>query len=85
MAFTPNTPFDNLTRMVQTIGSDEKLRSWFSALQQKSTIARRNDIYAMLDRLRADGLDADLVSAFRLLADSRVFEAACVALEEHDR
>jgi hypothetical protein len=33
-------------------------------------------------RVRARGEEADLVASFRLLADDRVFDAACVALRE---
>jgi hypothetical protein len=80
MALNPDSALDNLTRMVQVIEGDRKLHDWFCTLAQTPTVTRRNKIYAMVQRMRAEGTDTDLVASFRLLADSRVFDAACEAL-----
>lgn len=80
MALNPDSALDNLTRMVQVIEGDRELYDWFCTLAHKSTVTRRNKIYAMVERMRAERTDADLVASFRLLADSRVFDAACEAL-----
>ena len=85
MALTTDTALNNLTRMVQVIGRDQKLRLWFAAVTQRSAVDRRNEIFAVSERMRAEGKDADLVASFRLLADSRVFEAARLALQEYDK
>jgi hypothetical protein len=80
MALNPDSALDNLTRIVQVIEGDRKLHEWFCTLAHRPTVTRRNEIYAMVERMRAEGTDADLVASFRLLADSRVFDAACEAL-----
>jgi len=85
MALNTDTALDNLTRMVQVIGRDQKLRQWFSALTQQSAVERRNEIFAASERMRAEGKDMDLVASFRLLADSKVFDAARLALQEYDK
>ena len=86
MCMTPNadTALEILTRMVQVIGPDKQLRGWFAALSQKSALERRNEIYLRSEQMRADGKDEDLVVSFRLLTDSRVFEAAKLALKDYD-
>jgi hypothetical protein len=45
----------------------------------------RNEIYSASERMRAEGKDEDLVASFRLLADTRVFDAACLALQKYDK
>ena len=84
MTISANSALNNLTRMVQVVGRDPQLRQWFSALAQKPAADRRNEIYSTSERMRADGKDEDLVASFRLLADSRVFDAARVALQKYD-
>lgn len=80
MALNPDSAFDNLTRIVQVIGGDQKLREWFFGLARLSAVRRRNEIYGVVERMTAEGQDVDLTVSFQMLADSRVFEAACVAL-----
>ena len=82
MALNRNMALDNLARIVQVIRDDRQLREWFCEVANESVVDRRNEIYAMVERLRADGEDGDLVTSFQLLADSRVFHAARVALRE---
>ena len=84
MALKPDAALDNLTRMVQVIARERRLRQWFSALTQRSSVERRNEILSMTEQMRIEGEDADLVATFRLLSDSRVFDAACLALRKHD-
>jgi hypothetical protein len=85
MTLDTESALDNLARMVQVIGRDQGLRQWFSALTQKSAVERRNEIFMTSERMRAEGKDTDLVASFRLLADSRVFDAARLALQEYDK
>jgi hypothetical protein len=82
MAITPDSALENLARMVQVIAGDPKLCAWFQKLADTSFVGRRNEIYGMVHRMSAEGQDSDLVASFQLLADSRIFEAACVALKE---
>jgi hypothetical protein len=82
MALNTDSALNNLARMVQVIGPDKQLRRWFSALGQMPTLERRNAIYSMSEQMTADGKDEDLVASFRLLADTRVFDAARLALQE---
>jgi hypothetical protein len=85
MALDTESALDNLARMVQVIGRDQALRQWFSALTQKSAVERRNEIFMTGERMRAEGKDTDLVAPFRLLADSKVFDAARLANQEYDK
>src|SRR5208282_6929932 len=85
MTLDTESALDNLARMVQVIGRDQRLRQWFSALTQQSAVERRNEIFMTSERMRAEGKDTDLVASFRLLADSRVFDAARLALQEYDK
>jgi hypothetical protein len=82
MALNRNMALDDLACIVQVIGDDRGLREWFRAMAHESAVDRRNKIYAMVERMRADGEEADLVASFQLLADSRIFRAARVALRE---
>jgi len=82
MSTSVDTALDNLTRIVQVVRRDRKLRRWFDSLSQKSALERRNAIFAMSEQMLAESEDADLVAAFHLLADARVFEAACEALAD---
>jgi hypothetical protein len=85
MTLDTESALNNLARMVQVIGRDQRLRQWFSALTQQSAVERRNEIFMTSERMRAEGKDTDLVASFRLLADSRVFDAARLALQEYDK
>ena len=85
MTLDTESALNNLARMVQVIGRDQRLRQWFSALTQQSAVERRNEIFMTSERMRAEGKDTDLVESFRLLADSRVFDAARLALQEYDK
>lgn len=58
------------------------MHEWFWAMAHESMVERRNEIYAMVERMSANREDADLAASFQLLADSRVFDAACMALGE---
>ena len=71
---------DNLARLVQVVRDDRQLHAWFCKMAQKSAVERRNEIYSMAERMRCEGEDADLAASVQLLADSRVFLAARVAL-----
>jgi hypothetical protein len=82
MAFRRDKVLNNLARIIQVIRNDRKLHEWFSRLAHKSTVERRNEIYAMLERMRAEGEDAELMASLQLLSDSKVFEAARMALGE---
>ena len=85
MPLGTDSALENLTLMVQVFGRDQQLRQWFSLLAAKPTVERRTEIYSMSERMRAEGKDEDLVASFRLLADTRVFDAARLALQKYDR
>jgi len=82
MSTTFDAALDNLTRIVRVVGDDQKLRRWFHSLSKKSAVERRNAIYVMSEQMAAQNVDADLVASFRLLADARIFDAACLALRD---
>lgn len=73
---------ENLARMVRVIRRDPDLRQWFAGLACRPADERRESIQAMRRQMTEMGKDGDLVLAFGLLADERVFEAARAALEE---
>jgi hypothetical protein len=72
---------DHLSTMVQVIRADRVLTSWFSDLTRLSAVERRNAIFGMSEKLRAQGQDPALVGCFLLLSNAQVFEAARLALE----
>jgi len=73
---------DTLARLVLVIGRDSALRQRFSHLAALSPIQRSNEIHIMAEQMAAERKDQDLVVAFRLFADPRVFQAGMVALRE---
>jgi len=77
-----DSALDTLVRLIQVIGRDRALKRWFNGLSQMPAVQRRIEIFAMTEQMRARGEDADLVASFGLLADARVFDAACKALRE---
>ena len=77
-----DSPLDSLARFVQVVGSDAALRQRFCRLASLSPVQRSNEIHIMAERMDAERKDSELVSMFRLFGDSRVFEAAMVALRE---
>jgi hypothetical protein len=82
MALNRDTALNNLARIVQVIRDERRLHEWFRALTNVSAVQRRNEIYSMVEQMKANSEDADLVASFQLLADPRLFDAARVALRE---
>jgi hypothetical protein len=82
MAINVATVIDGLTNLTWAISKDRKLRQWFDGLAKKSVWDRRNAVYAMCEKIASEGMGPDLVAAFRLLANPKVFDAACNALYE---
>ena len=79
---TSDKALDNLTRIVQVIKHDRKLRQWFDSLSKQPAGERKNAISTMAQQMTAQGEDPRFITAFQLLADTSVFEAACLALQE---
>jgi hypothetical protein len=73
---------DDLARFVQVIGRDKNLQERFCRLAALSPVQRSNEIHVMAEQMNAENKDHELVSIFRLFADTRVFEAAMVALRD---
>ena len=73
---------EDLARFVQVIGSDLSLREWFVGLCRLPSLQRQSDIYAMVEQMKKQGEDPDLIALFALLSEESVFEAACAALRE---
>ena len=82
MKMDVDSTLDSLARFVQVVGSDDALRQRFCRLASLSPVQRSNEIHIMAEQMNAEGKDSELVSLFRLFGDSRVFEAAMVALRE---
>jgi hypothetical protein len=82
MSTSADTALDNLARIVQVVKRDRELRRWFDGLSQKAASERRNEIMVMSAKMTAMSEDADLVASFQMLADERVFDAACEALAD---
>ncbi|HEV2694860.1 MAG TPA: hypothetical protein VG347_18340 [Verrucomicrobiae bacterium] len=79
---TPDITLDNLTRIVQVIKHDRKLRHWFDSFSKQTVSERKNAIATMAHQMTAQGEDPGFITSFQLLADTNVFEAACLALQE---
>ncbi len=84
MSITSDAALDNLTRIIQVIRDDQKLLRWFHTLIKKSAAERRNEIYSRSERLAVQNGDTDLAASFSLLADSRIFDAARLALNREN-
>jgi len=82
MAPDADSVADSLTTLVQVIGRDRNLSQWFRRLDQMSAIERRNQVFKISEQMTNDGKDRDAVDAFRLLADTRIFDATRLALRE---
>lgn len=82
MTNDPDEALETLMRLVQVVGREQELRDWFCNLARQTAVERRNGIYAMAERMRTQGADAELCAAFRALADTRVFDATQLALQE---
>jgi hypothetical protein len=77
-----DSALDSLARFVSVIGSDRVLRRRFCRLATLSPIQRSNEVHIMAEQMAAEHKDHDLVAAFRLFADPRIFEAGMVALRD---
>ena len=84
MMINHDSLIENLTSLTLAIGERAELRKWFHELAQKPAHQRTGAILAMSERIATEGKDAALASSFKLLADSRVFDAARMALEKYD-
>jgi len=73
---------DDLARFVQVIGRDKSLQERFCRLAALSPVQRSNEVHVMAEQMNAENKDQELVSVFRLFADTRVFEAVMVALRD---
>ena len=82
MSTDADSALEGLARFVQTIGRDTALRQRFCRLANLSPVQRSNEIHIMAEQMAADRQDQDLVVAFRLFTDPRVFDAGMVALRE---
>ncbi|MDB6027124.1 MAG: hypothetical protein JWM68_3347 [Verrucomicrobiales bacterium] len=77
-----DSALDQFARFIQVVGSNLTLRQWFWGLSGISSVQRRNEISAMIQKMMARGEDADLIAVVALLTEDSVFEASCQALRE---
>ena len=73
---------DDLVRIIEVIGHDLKPKRWFKELAHLPDTQRRNEIFAMTERMRKRADDANIARVFGLLVDARMFEAGVRAIEE---
>jgi hypothetical protein len=79
---TIDSIIDDLARFILVMRSDHQLQYWFRDLEKKPLLQRHNDIQTLARQLAAENRDADLVASFKLLSNSRVFDAVSLALRE---
>jgi len=73
--------YEALTSMVLALHEDPALAEWFENLERLPAVQRRNQIYHMRLKLAESEETApdEVLMPVTLLADDRVFEAACRA------
>ena len=82
MKTNADSALETLARFVQAIGRDDALRQRFSQIAKLSPVQRSNEIHIMAEQMAAERKDPELIALFRLFADTKVFEAAMLALRE---
>ena len=78
-----NLAVDHLVRFIQVIGTDVRLRDRFCRLAELSPVQRAKEIHMMAEEMTMGRRrPSQLPDLFRLFADTRVFNAAMMALQE---
>ena len=73
---------ENLTTLTLAIGERQDLRDWFHQLSEKPADQRAEAIFEMIERIAAEGDDAELASSVKWLTDPRIFDATRLALQQ---
>jgi hypothetical protein len=77
-----NQVLENLATLALVVRDDAGFRTWFRQLERLTALERRNEVYRMVEQIRSSrpGENPDVVRAFGMLADERVFAAAQQAI-----
>ena len=67
---------EEFIRMIQVLADDEDLRKWFISMQFMAENLRFSVIGAMIEEMKANQEDADLIAAIQSLKDPAVYGAA---------
>jgi hypothetical protein len=80
MAQSDNSTPDNLIRMIQVLAEDEYLSQWFVSLRFMADGLRRSVISTMVEEMKANNEDPELVAALQTLMSPEVYAAAAEAM-----
>jgi hypothetical protein len=67
---------DEFIRMIQVLAEDESLRKWFLSLKPMAENLRHSILGAMIEEMKTNGEDPDLIAAIESLVDPAVYDAA---------
>ena len=71
-----NPPSEDFIRMIQVLADEEDLRKWFISMQFMAENLRFSVIGAMIEEMKANREDADLIAALESLKDPAIYGAA---------
>ena len=69
-------PTEDFIRMIQVLADEEDLRKWFISLNFMAENLRYSVIGAMVEEMKANDEDPDLIAAIQRLMDPAVYDAA---------
>ncbi len=76
MLSNEKSPSEDFIRMIQVLADDEDLRKWFISMRFMAENLRYSLIGTMVEEMKANQEDPDLIAAIRSLMDPAVFDAA---------
>jgi len=76
---------EDLIRLMQVVAGDKDLLQWFLAMEKLPENLRYSHVRGMAERMRADGIDPDLLGALKSLASPEVYMAFVKTVRELSR
>jgi len=70
---------------MQVVAVDKDLLRWFLSLERLLEKLRYSQIRSMAERMKADGVDPDLVEAVKSLVSPEVYKAAARTVQDVSR
>ena len=79
------TTSEECIRLLQVVAEDKDMLQWFLSLERLPENLRYSHIRSMAERMQADSVDPDLVTALRSLTSAEVYKAAAMTLRDFSR
>lgn len=74
---------ESFLRMLQVLSEDKELRAWFFSLKPMTGILRQTVLGRMIEEMRANDEDPELITAVQSLMDPLVYDAALTAMAKY--